>query len=149
MQWLILRRQISRAGWWVLASTAAWGVGMAVCTGAGQFGLVSFITFIVGLVVAGAITGIALVWLLYPQEMQFRHKLGYIASGGVLLIIGTALLVNIQLQDKKYINALIEQIGNKDYKNEDYNTRWVAASRLATFGRRAKDTVPVLMKFLS
>jgi hypothetical protein len=31
MQWVILRRQISRAGWWVLASAA----GLAVAVGAG------------------------------------------------------------------------------------------------------------------
>ena len=31
VQWLVLRRQISRAGWWILASAA----GLAVATGAG------------------------------------------------------------------------------------------------------------------
>ena len=79
-QWLVLRRQVSRAGWWVLAST----VGLVVGPAAG-FGLVltsgrsmemSFILALavggtVGLVggavggaVYGAITGSVMVWLL-------------------------------------------------------------------------------------
>jgi len=29
-QWLVLRRQVSRAGWWVLANTVAFAVGGAV-----------------------------------------------------------------------------------------------------------------------
>ena len=34
-QWLVLRRQVSRAGWWVLANTVAFAVGGAVA-GAGS-----------------------------------------------------------------------------------------------------------------
>ena len=43
LQWLVLRRRVARAGWWVLASTAGWAVLGAVY---------------------GAITGAVLVWLL-------------------------------------------------------------------------------------
>ena len=59
LQWLVLRRQVARAGWWVLASTVGWIVG----------GLVSGITdtaagwAVLG-AVYGAITGAVLVWLL-------------------------------------------------------------------------------------
>ena len=59
LQWLVLRRQVARAGWWVLASTVGWVVG----------GLVSGITdaavgwAVLG-AVYGAITGAVLVWLL-------------------------------------------------------------------------------------
>ena len=59
LQWLMLRRQVARAGWWVLASTVGWVMG----------GLVSGITdtaagwAVLG-AVYGAITGAALVWLL-------------------------------------------------------------------------------------
>jgi len=49
MQWFVLRRQVSRAGCWVLASTVGW----AVSTVSMAYG--------VGL---GAVTGLALVWLL-------------------------------------------------------------------------------------
>lgn len=51
MQWLVVRSQISRAGWWVLASALGAGVGLALDRVAGQ---------IVGM----AVTGTALVWLL-------------------------------------------------------------------------------------
>lgn len=59
LQWLVLRRQVARTGWWVLASTVGWVVG----------GFVSGITdaaagwAVLG-AVYGAITGIVLVWLL-------------------------------------------------------------------------------------
>ena len=62
MQWLLLRRQVSRAIWWLLVSLVAWvaGVGISLtlpwCTGpcsGAMFG-----------VVVGAMTGVALVWLL-------------------------------------------------------------------------------------
>jgi len=59
LQWLVLRRQVSQAGWWVLASTVGWVGG----------GFVSGISDTpIGLVVLGiaygAITATALVWLL-------------------------------------------------------------------------------------
>ena len=75
LQWLVLRRQVSGAGWWVLASTMGWAVGSGL-------GLLVFRTvalavssdaaFIVALSVGaavdgaamGAITGFALVKLL-------------------------------------------------------------------------------------
>jgi hypothetical protein len=57
LQWLVLRRQVSRAGWWVLASTVGWGLSMALA-GASSLGL------LVGGAVLGAVTGGALVWLL-------------------------------------------------------------------------------------
>ena len=59
LQWLVLRRQVARAGWWVLASSVGWVMG----------GLASGITnttagwAVLG-IVYGAITGIVLVWLL-------------------------------------------------------------------------------------
>jgi hypothetical protein len=64
LQWLILRGQVSRAGWWMLASTVGWGLSMAV---AGVFEFVAvglFFGLLVGGVVLGAVTGGALVWLL-------------------------------------------------------------------------------------
>ncbi len=55
LQWLVLRRQIPRAGWWVLASTVGWVAGMPVGDSVGPPGLGA---------VYGAITGTTLVWLL-------------------------------------------------------------------------------------
>ncbi len=55
MQWLVLRRQLRRAGWWVLASIVGWAMGQAAH---GAIGLPA------AGAVSGAITGIALVRLL-------------------------------------------------------------------------------------
>ena len=49
-QWLVLRRQVSRAGWWVLASTVGLAVGVLFSVAAG--------------VIYAPITGGVLVWLL-------------------------------------------------------------------------------------
>lgn len=55
LQWLVLRRQVPRAGWWVLASTVGWVVGIPLGETFGWLALGA--TY-------GAITGTALVWLL-------------------------------------------------------------------------------------
>jgi hypothetical protein len=55
LQWLVLRGQVPRAGWWVLASTVGWVVGMPL---GGIFGWLALGA------AYGAITGAALVWLL-------------------------------------------------------------------------------------
>jgi hypothetical protein len=55
LQWLVLRRQVARAGWWVLASTVGWIVGGPLG------GIVGWIALGAAY---GAITGTALVWLL-------------------------------------------------------------------------------------
>jgi hypothetical protein len=51
LQWLVLRSQISRARWWILASALGMGAGFALDQ-------------VVGHLVGLAITGTALVWLL-------------------------------------------------------------------------------------
>jgi hypothetical protein len=71
LQWLVLRSQVSRAGWWVLASTVGWGLCMAVAFSGVSLLESDIETFIPTLlllvgggVVLGAVTGGALVWLL-------------------------------------------------------------------------------------
>ncbi len=54
-QWMVLRGQVSQAGWWVLASTVGWGLGMPAGDIVGPPGLGA---------VYGVITGATLVWLL-------------------------------------------------------------------------------------
>jgi len=61
LQWLVLRGQVSRAGWWVLASTVGWGLGM---TAAIAYSWPGPMWLIVTGAVLGAVTGGALVWLL-------------------------------------------------------------------------------------
>lgn len=57
MQWRVLRRQVARSGWWVLASTVGWIVAFPL----GELGGPP------GWAVYGAITGTMLVWLLRQE----------------------------------------------------------------------------------
>lgn len=61
LQWLVLRAQVSHAGWWVLASTVGWGLGMPAGDLAGPPGLGA---------VYGVITGATLVWLLRQRPLK-------------------------------------------------------------------------------
>ncbi len=56
MQWFVLRRQVARAGWWVLVSIVSWAVSQAVGAYV-QSGAALGIVY-------GIIAGTALVWLL-------------------------------------------------------------------------------------
>jgi hypothetical protein len=58
-QWLILRRWVSHAGWWVLASTVGLAVGFPLYFSDGEA-----VSTAVASVAVGAITGRVLVWLL-------------------------------------------------------------------------------------
>lgn len=58
LQWLVLKRQVQRAGWWVLASTVGWVMGIPVGEMVGWNGLGA---------AHGAITGTALVLLLRQE----------------------------------------------------------------------------------
>jgi hypothetical protein len=65
----VLRGQVSRAGWWVLASTVGWGLGMAVSWACMDVSVPGppwgfFGSLAAGGVAFGAVTGGALVWLL-------------------------------------------------------------------------------------
>ena len=64
LQWLVLRPQFARAGWWVLASTVGWLVGMPVGGMVGWVGLGA---------AYGAITGTAMVWLLRQAPRGSAH----------------------------------------------------------------------------
>ncbi len=69
LQWMVLRGQVRRAGWWVLVSTVAWVVGMPLGDMAGPPGLGA---------AYGAITATALVLLLRqrpPGSDQHRRSL--------------------------------------------------------------------------
>jgi hypothetical protein len=68
LQWLVLRRQVARAGWWVLASTVGWVVGMPLGDIVGGPALGA---------AYGAITGTAMVWLLrqaFPGTDQHQRS---------------------------------------------------------------------------
>jgi hypothetical protein len=87
-QWLILRRHVRRAGWWVLASIAAWAIGerlglyagfyVALYAGAAVGGLGQDLTVMVFAAsfaavvgaLASSMTGIVLVWLLRHPHLD-------------------------------------------------------------------------------
>ncbi len=60
LQWLLLRGQFSRAGWWVLASSVGWVFGLPVV---GILGAAMSASWAVIGAVYGTITGPVLVWL--------------------------------------------------------------------------------------
>ncbi|MGB3714514.1 MAG: hypothetical protein WA996_08810 [Candidatus Promineifilaceae bacterium] len=64
LQWLVLRGQVSRAGWWVLASTVGWGLGVTAAIAFTRFVGDDFGAMVGMGAVLGAVTGGALVWLL-------------------------------------------------------------------------------------
>ncbi len=78
-QWLILRRQLSQAGWWILAPTIAWGVGLAAAMEIrGVFG------WVLAGGIGGAVTGALLFWLLRrsPIADNIQSKPSSDFSGG-------------------------------------------------------------------
>ena len=62
-QWLVVRGQVARAGWWVAGSTAAWAAGAAMpwIWVPNPIGLLNEV---LGGIAYGAVSGIVLVWLL-------------------------------------------------------------------------------------
>jgi hypothetical protein len=58
-QWLVLRKEVNWAGWWIMISVISWFTGMSLLPGAMLTG-----------VMAGVISGIALNVLFYsPREI--------------------------------------------------------------------------------
>src|SRR6185503_10513746 len=82
VQWLVLRRVLARAGWWIPAHAVAWAVGMVVSfLGIGlvqaetPLALIALIGAATGLAMGAtvaAITGLALVWLLSRAQDHVR-----------------------------------------------------------------------------
>ncbi|MCZ2809592.1 MAG: hypothetical protein O2V44_09585 [Candidatus Bathyarchaeota archaeon] len=64
LQWLVLRGQVSRAGWWVLACTVGWALGVTVAGAIPWGGDPELLQLGVTGAVMGVVTGGALVWLL-------------------------------------------------------------------------------------
>jgi hypothetical protein len=86
-QWLLLRRWRQRAGWWIVASSIGWSVGLT-WIGLSPDSLFSFI----GLVAWGAVTGGALLWIL-RQPAQTEKSRGEIGIWGLCLewVVATAI----------------------------------------------------------
>jgi len=59
-QWIILRGQVQKAGWWIAANAVGWGAGLAATYLYFRFSYGWLVTS----GIAGAVTGAALIWLL-------------------------------------------------------------------------------------
>jgi hypothetical protein len=66
LQWLVLRGKVSRAGWWVLASTVGWGLSVTMARAIPWSNDETDVLLALAVTgaVLGAVTGGALVWLL-------------------------------------------------------------------------------------
>lgn len=66
-QWLVLRRHVAAAEWWIPASVVAWAVGWAIISWAeaaeGSPTLTVYLVVAFGAAVGGIVTGVALIWL--------------------------------------------------------------------------------------
>lgn len=79
-QWLVLRRYLDRAIWWIPANALAWAAGMAIIFAAsssvseGSLTWVIVATVLVSLMIAGAavgaIHGLALLWMVHNQQAE-------------------------------------------------------------------------------
>ena len=75
LQWLVLRRRISRSGWWMVASLLGWALAVSVVQSLDRLGLLSGLSETVGFIlgfglvgtVVGIVTGGLLVWLLWQS----------------------------------------------------------------------------------
>ena len=68
LQSLVLRGQVSGSGWWVLANLVAWSVFLGLVGAMSQFTHPA-VGLGVGFAFVGAITGVALVWLLRAEPL--------------------------------------------------------------------------------
>ena len=76
LQWLVLRRRISRSGWWMVASLLGWALTVPVVRSLDRLGLMRGLSETIGLIlgfglagtVVGIVTGGLLVWLLWQSS---------------------------------------------------------------------------------
>ena len=66
----LLRRHYSGVVYWVIASTLAWGISVLLTTIGHQYDIAVLITFILGSLLYGAITGATLMWLMQKKEVE-------------------------------------------------------------------------------
>ena len=64
LQWLVLRGQVVRAGWWVLASALAWMVSAVLGDVGALAAGVDFVADLLRVILGAALSGVGMVWLL-------------------------------------------------------------------------------------
>jgi hypothetical protein len=70
IQFPLLRKHFYGIAYWVLASTIAWGISVLITAIGHKYDLAVLITFILGTVLYGGITGATLMWILQPKEIK-------------------------------------------------------------------------------
>ena len=63
----LLRKYLSGTIYWVLASTFAWAISVLITAIGHRYDIMVLITFILGSLLYGAITGVTLMWILKPK----------------------------------------------------------------------------------
>ena len=66
----LLKKQYAGRVYWVIASTLAWGISILITAIDQDSELALLITFIIGAILYGAITGATLMWILKPKEKK-------------------------------------------------------------------------------
>jgi len=66
----LLRKHFFRSAFWIIASTLAWGVSILITAFRVTNDILLLITFILGILLYGAISGATLMWILKPKEIK-------------------------------------------------------------------------------
>lgn len=66
----LLRKHFSRSAFWIVASTLAWAVSIIITAPAQRSELALLLTFIIGALLYGSITGATLMWVLQKREAE-------------------------------------------------------------------------------
>ncbi len=85
-QWLVLRRHIHKAGWWVVVTMIGWAVSWALCLPILSIPALSFFAFLVGGVV-GIITGVGQ-WLVLRRQLRMAGLWVLAAAIGSAMDLG-------------------------------------------------------------
>lgn len=87
-QWLVIRRQQARVGWWILASISGWFVPFLTLILLAEAGSAAFLGGgVLAGAIAGAITGAALLPILHPQFTSFLGLRARMTATFSLLVI--------------------------------------------------------------
>jgi len=70
IQLLILRKYFFKSSFWIGASTLAWGISILITAINVTNDIFLLVTFIIGILLYGVITGAALMWILKPKEID-------------------------------------------------------------------------------
>jgi hypothetical protein len=74
-QWLVLRRQVRSAGWWIVVSGLGWMAGLSLSTALIDVGGILVSLLLAGIVVGG-MTGMLLAYLLFGGTAPAQHAVG-------------------------------------------------------------------------